>query len=226
MTHIQQRRGTSVLWTSTNPVMYDGEAGHETDTGRWKLGDGVTAWNALPYKAGVDSVAGKTGEVELVVEDVDGAAPLVSPAFTGGPTAPTPATSDNDTSIATTAYVKNQLNNTALTGTPTAPTPAAADNDTSIATTKFVKDQNYRKSEAGSFVATVGTSFVNVGFTAGRFSVPPAVTVSASVGTNVPLSVNVEFITAATFRVYIYSIETTPWTFGSVTIQWIAMEKG
>src|SRR6266576_2541679 len=35
-------------------------------------------------------------------------APLVSPAFTGDPTAPTPATGDNDTSIATTAFVKAQ----------------------------------------------------------------------------------------------------------------------
>jgi len=35
-------------------------------------------------------------------------APLASPTFTGNPTAPTPATSDNDTSIATTAFVKAQ----------------------------------------------------------------------------------------------------------------------
>lgn len=35
-------------------------------------------------------------------------APLASPAFTGNPTAPTPATADNDTSIATTAFVKAQ----------------------------------------------------------------------------------------------------------------------
>ena len=44
---------------------------------------------------------------------VDGAAsmayaPLASPVFTGDPQAPTPATTDNDTSIATTAYVKSQ----------------------------------------------------------------------------------------------------------------------
>jgi hypothetical protein len=37
-----------------------------------------------------------------------GFAPIYSPAFTGNPTAPTPATSDNDTSIATTAFVKAQ----------------------------------------------------------------------------------------------------------------------
>lgn len=69
-------------------------------------------------------------------------APLASPAFTGDPTAPTPATSDNDTSIATTAFVKAQgyapLASPALTGNPTAPTPTAGDNDTSIATTGFV----------------------------------------------------------------------------------------
>lgn len=33
---------------------------------------------------------------------------LASPVFTGDPRAPTPATADNDTSIATTAFVKNQ----------------------------------------------------------------------------------------------------------------------
>jgi len=36
-------------------------------------------------------------------------APLASPAFTGSPTGPTPSTSDNDTSLATTAYVKANL---------------------------------------------------------------------------------------------------------------------
>jgi hypothetical protein len=35
-------------------------------------------------------------------------APLASPALTGNPTAPTPSTGDNDTSIATTAFVKAQ----------------------------------------------------------------------------------------------------------------------
>jgi hypothetical protein len=37
-----------------------------------------------------------------------GYAPLTSPIFTGDPQAPTPATADNDTSIATTAFVKAQ----------------------------------------------------------------------------------------------------------------------
>lgn len=64
--------------------------------------------------------------------------------LTGDPKAPTPATADNDTSIATTAYVKSNLASyaplasPALTGNPTAPTAALGDNDTSIATTAFV----------------------------------------------------------------------------------------
>jgi Collagen triple helix repeat (20 copies) len=41
--------------------------------------------------------------------DLSSYAPLASPIFTGNPTAPTPATADNDTSIATTAYVKTNL---------------------------------------------------------------------------------------------------------------------
>ena len=38
-----------------------------------------------------------------------GAAPLDSPALTGSPTAPTPSGGDNDTSIATTAFVQGEL---------------------------------------------------------------------------------------------------------------------
>lgn len=75
-------------------------------------------------------------------------APLVSPALTGNPTAPTPATSDNDTSIATTALVTAKVSaatvslaplaSPAFTGTPTAPTPLASDNSTKLATTAYV----------------------------------------------------------------------------------------
>lgn len=146
MTHIQQRRATASEWTATNPVLFEGEVGWETDTRRGKLGDGVTAWNALTYlniTPPVTSVAGKTGAVTLVVADVSGAAPAASPVFTGNPTAPTPSTTDNDDTLATTAFVKAQgyapLADPVFTGNPTAPTPADGDNDTSIATTAFVK---------------------------------------------------------------------------------------
>lgn len=48
-TKIQFRRGTAAGWTSANPILADGELGLETDTDFMKLGDGVLAWNSLPY---------------------------------------------------------------------------------------------------------------------------------------------------------------------------------
>jgi hypothetical protein len=108
--------------------------------------DGKILPTQLP-DAPVMSVNGFTGNVLLTVNEIAGAAPVISPVFTGNPTAPTTSLSDNDTSIATTAFVKGQeyapLASPAFTGNPTAPTPAVADNDTSIATTAFVKAQGY-----------------------------------------------------------------------------------
>jgi hypothetical protein len=45
----------------------------------------------------------------FVTASVAGLAPLNSPAFTGNPVAPTPAGGDNDTSIATTAWVQTEV---------------------------------------------------------------------------------------------------------------------
>jgi len=73
-------------------------------------------------------------------------ASLASPAFTGNPTAPTAATTDNATSIATTAFVKAAiaalaapLASPVFTGTPAAPTAGAGTNTTQLATTAFVQ---------------------------------------------------------------------------------------
>lgn len=55
----------------------------------------------------------------LLLNDI-GAAPLASPVFTGDPQAPTPAPGDNDTSIATTAFVTAAL---ATAGTPSNANP-------------------------------------------------------------------------------------------------------
>lgn len=43
------RRGLAAEWAAQNGVLLEGEFGLELDTGRVKLGDGATAWNALPY---------------------------------------------------------------------------------------------------------------------------------------------------------------------------------
>ena len=46
---LQMRRDTSSNWTAANPTLFSGEMGIETDTQKYKIGDGVTAWNSLLY---------------------------------------------------------------------------------------------------------------------------------------------------------------------------------
>ena len=46
---IKLRRGTQAQWAATNPVLAEGEFGAETDTRKFKIGNGVTAWNSLSY---------------------------------------------------------------------------------------------------------------------------------------------------------------------------------
>lgn len=48
---IQFRRDTAANWTSANPVLAQGELGLETDTARYKIGDGTTAWASLSYSS-------------------------------------------------------------------------------------------------------------------------------------------------------------------------------
>ena len=54
---MQQRRDTASGWTSANPRLLSGELGYETDTDKWKVGDGSTSWSALGYTG----VGGATG---------------------------------------------------------------------------------------------------------------------------------------------------------------------
>jgi hypothetical protein len=119
--------------------------------------------------AGVSTWNTRSGNVVMNAADITGAggAVLASPAFTGNPTAPTAAQGDNDTSIATTAFVATAVGASVVsfnartgavvlqtadltavggallaspnfTGTPTSPTPTVGDNSQKIATTAFV----------------------------------------------------------------------------------------
>lgn len=68
---IQFRRDTAANWTSTNPTLAIGEIGLETDTTKWKLGNGSTAWNSLAYAyaagaTGPTGPAGATGPTGAV----------------------------------------------------------------------------------------------------------------------------------------------------------------
>lgn len=44
--------GTAASWASENPTLEDGAIGVETDTSKWKIGDGATAWASLGYGPG------------------------------------------------------------------------------------------------------------------------------------------------------------------------------
>jgi hypothetical protein len=48
-TRMQQRRGTAAQWTAANSVLAAGEIGFETDTGKFKIGDGTNTWTSLFY---------------------------------------------------------------------------------------------------------------------------------------------------------------------------------
>ena len=53
---IQLRRDSSTNWTNNNPTLALGEMGIETDTKKFKFGDGSHAWNSLGYAEDADTV--------------------------------------------------------------------------------------------------------------------------------------------------------------------------
>ena len=58
---LQFRRGTSTEWTANGTVVLaSGEMGIETDTAKFKIGDGTTTWNSLPY-GGIQGYTGSQG---------------------------------------------------------------------------------------------------------------------------------------------------------------------
>jgi hypothetical protein len=46
------RRGTAARWLQVDPILGPSEPGHEIDTNKIKLGDGVSRWSELEYFAG------------------------------------------------------------------------------------------------------------------------------------------------------------------------------
>ena len=67
---IQLRRGSAQEWSNVNPTLAIGELGIEIDTGRIKIGDGVTAWNSLKYERPLESITNTPNT--MVQRDADG----------------------------------------------------------------------------------------------------------------------------------------------------------
>lgn len=82
---IQLRRGKAIFWTDANPVLHAGEPGYETDTGKLKIGDGVTHWRELDYfdGLGLDPGMDDATAMELIVAHISDATP--HPVYDDGP---------------------------------------------------------------------------------------------------------------------------------------------
>ena len=119
--------------TSTN--LATGTIRWSSSANRWQKWSG-TAWGELTTTYALTGLS-TTGNATI-----GGTLGVTGTTALAAATATTPATGDNSTAVATTAYVRAQnyapLASPTLTGTPAAPTPATGTNTTQIATTAFV----------------------------------------------------------------------------------------
>ncbi len=60
---IQLKRTTASSWTSLNTILAIGEIGFETDTKKFKIGDGTTAWASLPYSITANLASGTLNDL-------------------------------------------------------------------------------------------------------------------------------------------------------------------
>lgn len=121
--------GTTSTNLSVGTIRWDSTAN------RWKKWNGST-WAELAATYALTALS-TTGNA-----NIGGTLGVTGQTTLATATATTPATADNNTNIATTAFVKAQnyapLASPTLTGTPAAPTAAVTTNTTQIATTQFV----------------------------------------------------------------------------------------
>jgi hypothetical protein len=77
-TRMQQRRGTATQWTTANPILAAAEIGFESDTGKFKIGDGTNHWADLSYFLDA-SAAGVQDAINAAISNlVDGAPDLLN----------------------------------------------------------------------------------------------------------------------------------------------------
>nr|DAD76573.1 MAG TPA: hyaluronidase [Siphoviridae sp. ctOkv13] len=178
-TRILLRNDVATAWTTANPVLMKGEIGIETDTNKFKIGDGVKAWSALPYVGTQVKVTGE-GEVitgasvgadgtltltrgKLYLDDVLLEAPLTYTANIGVKTVPASGSGTIGTAGGTLLAALNEILATAKDPTVTNPS-------VSISLT-------------GAGAKEVGTSFTpsySVSFNAGSYQYGPATGITAT----------------------------------------------
>jgi len=102
---IQVRRGLSTDWTSVNPILAAGEMGYETDTNKFKFGNGTGAWTTLSYAS-----SDTPGITEIAQDAIDSALSVgTGITKTYNDVANTITIELDDTVWATTSYVDGEL---------------------------------------------------------------------------------------------------------------------
>jgi len=88
-TRFKLRNGTAAEWTAANPTLLKGEIGVETDTRKYKIGDGSTAWAGLSYYIDGVAVRGQCSKMDDGTIDITTQGTYISTGLT--------ATLDTDT---------------------------------------------------------------------------------------------------------------------------------
>ncbi len=118
----------------------------------------TNAENALDTRiaSNTSSITSNTSSLATINTTLGTKANLASPAFTGVPTAPTPASSDNSSKIATTEFVKTNLG-TVSAGTLTGTTLASTITGSSLASVGTITSGTWSGSVIGNNVGGAGS---------------------------------------------------------------------
>jgi hypothetical protein len=186
VTQIQIRRGTAAQWTSANPTLASGEFGYESDTGKFKIGNGSTAWNSLSYSASgtVTSITAGTG--------LSGGAITTSGTIAIDSTVVTLAGSQTLTNKTLTTPVISSISNSGTVTIPTGTVTLATLTGSETLTNKTLTDPKVNL----AFDAQTGTSYTTViddngqivtmnNASANTLSIPTNASVAYPIGTQI-----------------------------------------
>jgi hypothetical protein len=148
-TRMQQRRGTAAQWTAANPVLAAGEIGFETDTSKFKMGNGSSTWSALQYFANAAELAAIVDGAPGLLDTLNELAASIGDDanFVGTVTSHTNATTNvhgitSTSALATTAGVNSAIAISAASSSQDATTKAlAAETNSLTAVTTHNADQ-------------------------------------------------------------------------------------
>lgn len=122
---MQFRRGTSAEWSTADPVLAAGEPGYDTTVVSFKIGDGVTHWDDLPYQTfSGDTLTALIGQVQTAAAEAE-AASASAAAATAAIAALPPGNTDPE-------VVRDTMNSSLVAGPGITISPNDAANTTTI----------------------------------------------------------------------------------------------